>query len=104
MYRCGICGKCSEPGQDRKTHVVYREVPNTKVVGRWAGDRFVQPTRREIDREIPVCLECDGNLLAGMTLHEVQVMNGAAPTVAPQPRPDPTPVQSGRVVQTIRPK
>ena len=94
MYRCGLCGKCSEPGQARRTVVVTRHVPagtQAHPVRRDGGTylRYVQtPPRTEIAREIPVCPGCE---------------EGVEETLV-QSSPAIPPVLSGRVVKTVRPK
>lgn len=60
MYQCTACGRTTQPGQPRRTHVVQRTVPAGVFT---AGDgRTVERWRREIARELPVCHPCDRRL------------------------------------------
>lgn len=84
MYRCGVCGACSKPGQTRQVHTIYRDVPEsiqTHVVKmrsdreRWKQVMTVKtPARKTIDREIDVCKDCKGYLDEGMTITQVTAL------------------------------
>ena len=49
MYRCGQCGKVSEPREPRKLVTEYRWRP------KYEGSEVM---RKEIEKEIPVCAGC----------------------------------------------
>lgn len=65
MYKCGLCGQVSEPGQPRLLHVIYRHVPRPYF------SINEQTTRTEIEREIPVCRRHYKMLNNGSTLEEL---------------------------------
>jgi hypothetical protein len=78
MYRCGLCGHCSQPNQPRLLHVVERMVPEGYQVHKYrhgGGTYSVKsPPRKEIAREIPVCRECSSLLQEGLTVRQVAEM------------------------------
>lgn len=66
VYRCNVCGVCSEARQPRILHVIHREVPYSVLTvhhGRKSG------MRKEIARELPVCKSCKTQLDRGVPLH-----------------------------------
>lgn len=79
MYLCGICDKCTKPGQQRLVHTIYRMVPSgLQVHKRHAGHGYgpstaviESPPRREIAREVPICHDCAGRMSAGATFEEL---------------------------------
>lgn len=73
MYLCQICQHCSEPGEARKVHTLYRHVPRNARIREVdnQGTLVVRPegtTRTEILSEIPVCHECKAMLDSGIPL------------------------------------
>lgn len=82
MYRCQICGKCTEAGQARLTHTVYRTVPDTqpevkngKALRDRRGKILLFPTgkaKQEIAREIELCTLCYSRLQTGITLERLR--------------------------------
>lgn len=85
MYRCGICGSCSQPRQPRHLHVIYRDKPNVVV----AGGKEVTSTRKEIAREIPVCPDCKLDLNSGVSVESLisYYSPELTPPVAMKPAP-----------------
>ncbi len=94
MYRCGVCGSCSKPGESRKVHVVEREVPKVArgdSVGTrpgWQTDRQVG-TRREIECEVALCSECHFRLARGATLDQLIRERRALETTSGEVNPPP---------------
>jgi hypothetical protein len=78
VYRCGVCGACSKPGQARRVYVIERVVP---VVRAWVGSPpdARGATRTEIEREVPLCEACDAELQAGTPFHELAARHRASP-------------------------
>jgi hypothetical protein len=70
MYRCGVCGKTTEPGQPRLVHIVSRVKLELRTVGSKAAtgkhDESTSGTerlcRQEIAKEVPVCPDCKDRL------------------------------------------
>lgn len=75
MYKCKICQHVSGPRTPRKVHVVYREV----IQKMFLVDRYAIVPRKEIEREIPVCVRCDSMLKLGCTLEQVIQQRGRDP-------------------------
>lgn len=76
MYRCSICKECSEPGQPKLLHTIYREVPAVlrRTSPDHTGKAYEEGTRKEIARELPVCVKCHKRLEAGVTLGELSLV------------------------------
>lgn len=90
MYRCGVCGKCSRPGESRKTAAVERKVPpgvqyhrRETGNGRTVSVPAPTPARTEIAREVPLCGDCHRMLEAGKTVRELELMYRSVVSLAP---------------------
>jgi hypothetical protein len=86
-YRCGICGVATTPNQPRKVHIIYRDVPYTtqrpvyseydellpsSPYQRRRRQETITLTRKDIHKEISICIECDSILQSGdMTYEEL---------------------------------
>ena len=55
MYKCGVCGGASKPGQPLIKYVV----PKPDDPG-------------QIAREVPLCRACAGQVRAGMTIRQIK--------------------------------
>lgn len=107
MYRCGVCGRCSKPGEDRKTAVVLRTVPpgvqyHRRVTGHGTTTLVSRPTpaRTEIAREVALCADCNRRAEAGATVRELEALYRT--TVAPVPTVT-LPVRLGQPARVSRP-
>lgn len=109
MYRCGVCGRCSKPGEDRKTAVVLRQVPPGVQYHRRStgGDRGQTtlvsrptPARTEIAREVALCGDCNRRAEAGATVRELEALYRTA--AAPVPAVT-LPIRLGQPARVSRP-
>lgn len=92
-YKCQVCGRAQPPGTSLRKHTVYRN----KVTTRLVGNRRENVTNRQIDREVPVCEECESALNSGVPLYSLAARYQKA---CPYTRAYNRPVGGGRVTVT----
>jgi len=94
-YRCNLCGGVVPPKVSMRTIIISRVVPARKVSylrDTDHGQKMIpadEPTRTEIEREIPVCMDCHNLVLGGLTVGQVKKLRGprseARPVRLPRP-------------------
>lgn len=91
-YRCGVCLINVDPKRPQLKHVIERVLQAREM--RWIGKEYVQVdlgrSRREIEREVPVCLGCHTSLKDGADFDTLVKMfrvrrQKAKPTAIPAP-------------------
>ena len=67
-YRCEVCDRVTPHNVYRRVHVVYKNVPYTRIIG------SVQETltRKDIAREIVVCETCHAGLELGVPVDRLR--------------------------------
>ncbi len=58
MYNCELCNTTSKPGEARRVHLIYREVPVDPGHNLDLPAHKRRLTRKEIAREVAVCEPC----------------------------------------------
>lgn len=90
MYKCGICGSLSRPGQPRFVHVVHRLVKSI----RWIAGVKSESQRSTVAEEIPVCGSCKSALANGVNLNDLRgrhpAKHSSPSVVSPTPPDKPT--------------
>ncbi len=77
MYKCYVCRTPSSPKQQRILHTTYRVVTLPSYDGE-------ERTRREVEREYPVCQMCKEELDSGTAVYElIQSIRPLGPTPIP---------------------
>ncbi len=74
MYRCEICKCVSKPRQQLLRHVVIRRIGGKVTTTKLGHHELIHtsPTRTEIAKEIPCCIDCYKGLILGATIASVR--------------------------------